>query len=529
VILLALFACTGADPADLVFENGTIHVTSVSSTTALAVRDGVVVAVGEEASELVGEGTDVVNLAGSTVTPGFHDAHTHLLPGGFVMERILLLGVSSMERVLTKVDDYASEHPEEPWIIGYGWTTGDLVDPDGRLIDAIVPDKPVALINGSGHSALVNSHALELAGIDADTPNPEGGTIVRDESGEATGLLLETAMGLVIPLALDAYDDEAVLQPLRENLDEFSGGGLTSISEVLAAPGVDVSRPWLYNELDADRLLPLRVHYYRPVFEQADLAIIDAERGDYESDLVRFAGAKIWVDGSLGSLEGWVESPYATSGTTGSAYFTAETLEAIVLEAEERNMPLKLHAMGDAAINRSLDALEAVSEVRGGLDQQHTLDHFVLADGAARSRAAALGLVISMQPAHYATAALADWHHELDDWGLDDGYDWGTAADEGLPVALGTDWPVWPTANFQVTMWAAVSNHGDRSLTSQQALKGFTADSAQSVGMGGELGCLEVGCLADIVMLDTDVLVAEPNDISGAEIEGVWVGGRQVR
>ncbi len=529
MLLGALLGCGGAEPADLLLEGGTIHTSLGASTHAVAVRDGVVVATGDDAVDLLGDGTRSYDLDGGTATAGFHDSHTHLLPGSFVMRRILLLGVSSMQRMSDKVADYAGDNPDEPWIVGFGWLVGDLPDGDGRLLDAVTGDRPALLIAGSGHSVLVNSKAMELAGIDDDTPDPAGGVIVRDGDGHATGMLHESAMALVVPLALTAYDDDAIRPGLVEELSTFSAGGLTGISEILAAPGVSIDRPWIYTELEAEGLLDVRVHYYLPVFEQADLARIDEARGEHDTDLVRFAGAKLWVDGSLASLEGWTNQPYATSGTTGSHYFEPDTLQAIVLEAEERGIALKLHAMGDAAVDNTLTALEAVSDARGGLEQTHTLEHVVLASPAAQARMAALGVVSSMQPVAYGVATLADWHEELDEWTVEQSHDWRGMADAGIPLALGTDWPVWPTANSQVTLWAATSNHGDGSLSAAEALDAYTAGSARSVGMAGQLGCLEVGCLADIVVLDVDVLDAAPEAISAAEIQAGWVGGRKVQ
>ncbi len=256
-MLSLLLAC--APPADLLLVDGTFHTVPGELTTALAIRDGEVVAHGEDALKL--DATQTVQLEGRVATAGLHDAHMHALAGSFLMERLLVLGVSSMDTLVEQVDDYAGEHPEEPWIVGLGWTNQLLPSPDGRLLDGLELDRPVLLINSSGHSAVVNGLALEIAGIDASTPDPEGGEIVRDpETGQATGELKEAAMGMVVEHALLDYDDSFLSPPLSTMLQDLADSGVTSISEILAAPGVDLTRPWLFTELDEQGELPMRVH-----------------------------------------------------------------------------------------------------------------------------------------------------------------------------------------------------------------------------------------------------------------------------
>ena len=175
-LVLLLLACKSETPetADQLVEGGTIYLDAVTTTDALALRDGIVLATGEEARTRVVAETRRVDLNGGTAYPGFIDSHTHTLPGSFVLERLLLLGVSSMDALKSRLADYASDEPDEPWLIGYGWVSGMLEDPSGVALDEIVSDRPVLLVNSSGHAALVNSRAMELAGITSRRPIPRG-------------------------------------------------------------------------------------------------------------------------------------------------------------------------------------------------------------------------------------------------------------------------------------------------------------------------------------------------------------------
>lgn len=467
--------------------------------------------------------------AGATGMPGLHDAHTHTLAGSFVLDRVLLQSASSMDTVVNRVLRYAEAHPEEPWIVGYGWTPQVLADPDGRALDG--DGRPVVLVASSGHGALVDPVALALAGIDADTPDPVGGHIVKDaETGEPTGLLLETAVRLVMPLMLEDYDDVALAAGLEPQLAAMAAGGLTAITEILASPGVDLSRPWIYTDLDEAGRLPLRVHYLLPVDDIDDLdAIVEACEA-WRSPRVRCAGGKLWVDGSIASTEGWTRDAWA-DGDHGSAAFDEAELTALVVAAEARGVPLRMHAMGDAAIDAALSALEAVS-ADGGLALPHVIDHAVLADAGLRTRMAALGVTASVQPAHRITADLSGWVEELASWDSGEPYPFAEMRDAGIPMAFGTDWPVWPTSDAPVTLWAAVTDPRPGAVTAAEALTAMSWGSARAVGLGegsAPHGCLDLGCVADVTVFDADPTLVAPAAISELQTVTRFVGGVELR
>lgn len=535
VALVGLAACGAADApgagapiaSDLQLVGDIWRGEGLARAATIDVRDGVVVSVDGDPPTAPAA---VLGLPdGAVALPGLHDAHTHTLAGSFVLDRVLLQTSSSMDGVAARVRSYAEAHPDEPWIVGYGWTPQLLGEPDGRLLDG--DGRPVVLIAGSGHGAVVDPLAMALAGIDEDTPDPPGGRIVRDaETGAPTGLLLETAVRLVVPLALEDYDDAALAAGLEPQLQAMAAGGLTAITEILASPGVDLSRPWIYTDLDAAGRLPLRVHYLLPVEDVDDLDAIVEACGAWRSPRVRCAGGKLWVDGSIASAEGWTRDAWADGGH-GSAAFDEAQLTALVAAAEDRGVPLRMHAMGDAAIDAALSALEAVS-AEGGLGQPHVIDHAVLADAGLRSRMAGLGITASVQPTHRITADLSGWVDELASWGPGEPYPFAQLRDDGIPMAFGTDWPVWPTADAPVTLWAAVTDPRPGAVTPAEALTAMSRGSARAAGLGGgdaPHGCLELGCVADLTVFDADPLAVEPAALSELQTVTRLVGGVEHR
>lgn len=527
-MFLLLLACNAHEPAEVVFSGGTIILTPGMETDALAIADGKVVGTGDEARALIGDGTREVDLGGWTLVPGMMDSHTHLLAGSFALDRLLLLGVGSMSTMVDRVESYARTAPDEPWIVGYGWLPEQVGDPDGRLLDAVAPDRPVVLVDNSGHTCVVNGEALRRAGITAATPDPPGGEIVHDpDTGEPTGWLREAALSLVSDVALADYDDERLASGLLSAIDTFVDAGLTGVAEIMALPGFNLARPWIYRDLEDAGELRMRVVFYAPVFTVDDVDAAADMAGQYDGELVRFGGGKVWVDGSMGSDEAWVSEPLeGTTDDYGLHYFDAAQLTQILRRAEELGVPMKLHANGDAAVHAAIEAFEAVAAERGGLAQQHSLEHVVLLEAGDAERIAALDIVASVQPSHVAAAALGDTAESWGEERFGRAYDHRGLLDTGITLAMGTDWPVWPAPSPILSIQTAATR-AEGALDVAESMRAYTTGSAKSMGLP-ELGTLELGKAADFVILDANPLAIDPGDLVDVRVKSVWVNGDKI-
>ncbi|MEC7984701.1 MAG: amidohydrolase [Myxococcota bacterium] len=518
-MILLLLSCTpdkDAKTADFLLYNGSFRISAEQVVDQIAIKDQRVVAIGEEAS--LWESTSQEDVNGAVILPGFHDSHTHLLAGSFVMERLLLVGISNMSTIQNRLRDYAEENPQEPWIIGFGWIYAQMDNPNGLILDSIVNDRPVALFDSSGHTLMVNSKTLELAGIDANTPDPVGGSIERDpETGAPNGVLKEKAIELISPIMLSAYDDDDFEESLSKYLEDFQEAGLSSISEILAVPGISLARPQIFAKLAAENRLPIRVHYYMPAFSRADLDEIQNISEQYDSDMLRFAGIKLWIDGSTSSGESWsLEPSEQDPDHYGSHYWEEDELYSFIEAAEEHEFGLKLHVNGDAAVQTVLNALE---NYNGILKQTYLLEHAVLLDPLDYARAHDLGVCISVQPG---IATLGPYSGQADVWGeekMEHAWNFAALEEAEITISLSTDWPVWPTTDIMVNAWSASVGLGDKSLTPRATLEAYTKNANSCMGL--QEGCLDVGCTADLTFLEEDPYNTPSTEWSNIDIQEV--------
>jgi predicted amidohydrolase YtcJ len=542
---------TTDQPADLVLRGG--HIATMdparSWATALAVRGERIVAVGHDrdVADVIGSRTRVIELRGRTVTPGFQDAHVHPVHGGLSMLRCDLHADEQSGAQLDIIETYARSHPDEIWIRGGGWYMAAFEGgtPRREELDRIVPDRPAFLTNRDGHGAWVNSKALEMAGITADTPDPADGRIERDPDGTPSGTLHEGAMALVARLMPD--DTPAELEEaLRLGQRHLHGFGITAWQDAMVEPHAE-ERAYVAlasrGELTA-RVVGAMWWERSRGGEQID-EFVERRRttsiGRYQATSV-----KLMMDGVLENFTGAMLEPYGDGdgGTTdnrGLLQIDPGGLAEWVPKLDALGFQPHFHAIGDRAVRASLDAVEAARRANGPSDTRPHIAHIQVIHPDDIPRFRALDVAANAQPLW---AAHDDQLDVLTIPFLGDRSEWQypfrSLHAAGAVLAMGSDWsvsspnPIWEM-HIAVERQAPVRYAGDRGVFLPEerldlidALAGFTSGSAYVNHLDAETGTIEVGKLADLAVLDRDLFDRGAGPIMDASVVGTFVGGTPV-
>jgi predicted amidohydrolase YtcJ len=524
--------------ADLILTNGVVWtgVAGSGPVEAMAISGRRVLAVGgvEEIDRLRTRDTRVVDLEGRLATPGIIDAHTHFVSGGFQLSSVDLRDADSPAEFVRRIGDFASTIPAGTWITGGDWDHeawgGQL--PEAEWLDEAVPEHPVFVSRLDGHMALANRLALEMAGIDANTPDPAGGAIVRHPStGAPEGVLKDEAMSLVfavMPRRSEAELDQAVEAAAAHALSL----GVTQVHDMgtwdhLAA----------YRRAHGRGQLPLRVYSVVPMAtaERLRAFVGDEGRGD---DRLWWGGLKAFVDGSLGSTTAWFYEPYADEPET-SGLLTTDTvqLRRDILDADRAGLHVITHAIGDRANDWLLDVYRDAREQNGDRDRRFRIEHAQHLSREAIARFGTEGVIPSMQPYH----AIDDgrWAEKrIGSERLETTYAFRSLLDSGAPVAFGSDWTVAPLSPVLGMYGAATRRTLDglnpmgwvpeERITVEEALEAYTAGSAYAGYAEGRVGRLEPGMLADIAVFHRDILGLGPAEIEGVRVDLTIVDGEVV-
>ncbi len=431
---------------------------------------------------------------GCLVTPGFVDGHAHFAAWALNRRRVQLAGARTRRETLALV---AAGSPDLGWILGQGWDANTWDQPPHRTDLDPLHQFPVYLDSLDVHAAWVNSAALRAAGITRDTPDPYGGRIVRDGSGHPTGLLLERAVELMLP-TLPVPGPDRLLRAVRDAQAEAHRLGVTGLHDM---EGPDALRAFRDMEEAGD--LALRVFFHPPVAQLPQLVAAGARSGE-GSEWLALGGVKLFLDGSLGSRTAWMLAPYEGSRDTGMTITAQETAEQAVRLASGAGISCTIHAIGDAAVRRALSLLEAAP--RAGI--AHRIEHFQCVDPADLGRAAAAGIVTSMQPTHLLVdAPLADRQ-----WGSRGAgaYRFRSLLEKGTSVVFGSDVPVAsldPREGIYAAMdripeggGAGQSWYGEERISFEQAVRAYSSQAAASVGLADRRGTLASGQDADLVV-----------------------------
>jgi hypothetical protein len=539
-------------PVDLAILGGRIATMDPARSwaTALAVRQGRIVAVGSDAMvrALVGPRTRVIEARGRTVTPGFGDAHVHPVHAGLDRLRCELRGTRGAGAYLDVIAAYVASHPDEPWIRGGGWSMDDFPGgiPTAAELDRVVPDRPALLRSRDGHTAWVNSRALELAGVTAATGDPEDGRIDRDANGNPVGALQEGAIGLVARFIPETTKDELVAA-LRLGQGELFSLGITNWQDAIVEPGHEEPayvRLAARGELRARVVGALWWDRSRGAEQIDDLV---ERREQTASDRYRPTSVKLMQDGVLENFTGAVIEPYLgvdgrPTDNRGLSQIDPEALKGYVTRLDALGFQPHFHAIGERAVREALDSIEAARRANGVSDTRPHIAHIQVIHPDDIGRFRELGVVANAQPYWACHEGQMDrltipyLGPERSTWQ----YPFRSLLASGATLAMGSDWSV-STANPLAEMEVAVNRIADVSrdehppaflpeqrIDLMDALAAFTSGTAWVNHLEHDVGSLEAGKAADLVVLDRDLFDRSAGAIGEARVLGTFIDGQTV-
>lgn len=481
----------------------------------------------------IGKGTRVVDLQGAFVTPGFMDNHTHFSMGSQALVQVQLMPVKTRQQFVETIGAFARTMAKGKWMQGFGWDAerwgGEL--PSRHWIDVVTPDTPVFLFRTDGHIALANSLALKLAGITRDTPQPEGGTIDKDASGEPTGILRDNGVDAVVR-AIPPLSHGEIDAAMRRGIELGLSRGLTQVH--------NTDTDW--ETFEATRRLRshgetgLRFYSFAPLREWEKLARLVREEGRGD-DWVRWGGCKGMADGALGSRTALMREHYSNDERNfGFALQSFDLFGEWVMGADKAGLQVTAHAIGDAAIDKVLDIFAATARANGPRDRRFRIEHAQHIALDAIPRFGKQGVIASVHPYH----AIDDgrWAGKVLNPSQLKG-SWATRSllDTGAKVTFGSDWPVAPLDPLGGIEAAVLRRTTDglqpggfvpeQKITALEALTAYTVTNAYGGFQERKLGTIEPGKLADLTMLGENVLDCDPATIAATPVLRTVVGGRE--
>lgn len=540
VFSVILATCARPDPA-------TFLMTDVNGYTldsegrlirfeAIAVKDGRVLATGT-AAEMEHHGLRRVSGGGRTLLPGLIDAHAHVMGLGQSLLSVDLMGVTSKEDALAKVKAFADAHPDRSWVLGRGWNQTlwpENAFPTAADLDRILPDRPVLLDRVDGHASWVNSVALRLAGIDSTTPDPEGGVVIRDANGAATGILIDKASALVERVVPPATPADRRLA-LETALAAIAAAGLTGVHDM----GVDSVTWSLYLSFADESKLTTRISAYI-AGAGAEFAALsrNGPQRDLANGMLHMPGVKLYGDGALGSRGAALMAPYSDDpANRGLLFQSTEMTTELFDRVSGAGFQVAFHAIGDLANKVGLDAFDRLKQAHGDDGLRHRIEHAQVVAPSDIPRFAELGIIPSMQPTH-ATSDMNMAEARVGIQRIRGAYAWRTFLAQGSRIAAGSDFPV-EAVNPFFGLYSAVTRmdhqgrppggwYPEQAMSREEALRAFTLDAAWAGHADDDTGTLEPGKRADFILIDRDYFVVPTAEIWQIRVLETWVGGRNV-
>ena len=562
-ILLTVLGCTDNSNrtetelenkfADLVLKNGFIATVdpNIGNVTAIAINDYLITATGDDQKidEFIGANTEVIDLDGRFVMPGFIEGHGHFMSLGRSKQILDLNDVDGWEEIVSKVAVEVDKSKPGEWIFGRGWhqdkwssMPDNAIDgvPINDTLSKVSPQNPVVLGHASGHAAFWNDAALEIAGVDEDTPDPDGGTIVRDLTGKATGLMRETAQRL-ISKARNEY--EGRLTPQETELDnrerakmaadEALKYGVTSFHDA----GASFETIDFFKQLESEGELGVRLYV---MVRRESNEIMDAALPQYKmlpegNDFLTVRSIKRQIDGALGAHGAWLLEPYLDlPETTGLVLETVEDITGTAEVAVKHGFQVNTHAIGDRANREVLDIYEGVWKDMGvdGKDLRWRIEHAQHIHPDDIPRFGELGVIASVQAVHGTSDGPWIPSRLGDERAKDTSQPWRTLFETGAIITNGTDVPVEridPIASYYSSVTRRMNNgdafYPEHIMTRQEALETYTINGAYSAFEEDIKGSLTPGKYADFIVLSKNLLTVDYEEIPSAEVEMTFVGG----
>ena len=547
ILLAILFTSCSEDQscksADVVLINSTIYTLndSAPSAQALAFLGDTLVFVGSNAlsKEYQCNDAKVIDLKGSYVYPGFVDSHAHLKGIGHRENSLNLQGIDSLKEMLTTVEIFSNGIQPGEWVVGRGWI--EKVWPEKRFptryeLDRFSSDKPVILERADGHAVVVNSLALELAGISSESNDPHGGRIEKDKNGEPTGMLIDKATALVEKLIPKTTKQEDK-RDLKAGIDSNVSLGWTQV-QIAGGTFSDIE---ILEEIKKEGNLLQRVYFAVSAGKPAETLLKLGPKLDPEN-MLTVRGIKLYADGALGSRGAALLEKYEDQDTTGLLIFTKEETLPVLEEALKKGIQIQTHAIGDKGNRITLDWYQEafnsiVDEERKVIDPRWRIEHSQIITKEDQIRFRDMEIIASMQPSH----AIGDLHFAPSRLGMQrvgNGYVWRNLIDLGVVVAGGSDAPV-EIGDPRIEFYAAVARkdldgfydkgwHLEQAVTREEALKMFTIWPAFAAFQEDINGTIEVGKLADLTIFSKDIMKVPEEGILEAQVVMTIVNGKIV-
>ncbi len=490
-----------------------------------------------EAGSAVPTGSDItrIDAGGKTVLPGLIDAHGHVLGLGQLQLQADLRGSPSVADAVERMRKFAQANPGDRWIVGHGWNQvlwPGKQFPTAAQLDAATDDRPAILSRVDGHAIWVNSRALKIAGITRATQDPPGGQIIRDASGEPTGVLVDAA-SVLIEKHIPPASDEDIRRALHTAMINLASLGLTGVHDA----GIDVDQYEAYRALGNEQRLPIRIYAMLADSGAARATIAAGTKPAQFDDRLQMRSVKAWVDGALGSrgatmIEDYSDQPHHR----GLMLYTPPQIAELASMTTQHGWQLNIHAIGDAGNRLALDTFEKEMTAAQRQSLRPRIEHAQVVTLSDIPRFAKLGVIASIQPTH----ATSDMNMAEDRVGAErikGAYAWRSLLNAGARLAGGSDFPV-ELPNPFLGLYAAVTRqdsdgrppggwHGEQKLTREEALRLFTIDAAYAAFMENSVGSLEPGKWADFIIIDRDFFKVPEREIDDIRVEATYVAGQK--